>query len=58
MRVLSYLHILMHRLNQDDSGKFASEYLQFVAYIALATFFGMLNILSDIRRALVGESIG
>lgn len=65
MRVLSCLQILMHRLNQDNSGKFAAEYLQFVAYIAVGTFLGMLlfgenldTILSDIRRALIGESIG
>ena len=65
MRVLSYLQILIHRLYQDNSGKFAGEYLQFVAYVAVAAFLGMLlfgenldNILSDIRRALIGESIG
>ena len=65
MSPLSSLQFTARRLTKDISGKIASEYLHVIAYIAIAAGLGAVlfgddftGILSDIRRALLGNDIG
>lgn len=65
MRSLFGQRFIVHRLANDISGRFANEYLHVIAYIAVATGLGAIIfgdrfglILSDIRRALLGNDIG
>ena len=57
--------MMAHRFTKDKSGKFATEYLQIITYIAIAAALGVVvfgdnfdNFLSDIRRALLGNDYG
>ena len=65
MRVFSSLQVQAQHLTKDISGRFATEYLHVIAYIAVAVGLGAVlfgdnfnNILADIRRALLGNEFG
>ena len=65
MHALNNIQIVAHRLTRDNSGKFATQYLHVIAYIAIAAALGTFLLgdnaaayLSEFRRVIFGTTYG